>query len=181
MLVLFNVQIREGKYYRSLGDKNRMRLIPLEAPRGRVLDRNGKFLATNRPSYDITVSPEDVTENTIQLLAGLLSLEIETVKKRLKAPREYPFSPAVIQEDVGQKKAFEIEERLPELTGVFVQITGRRSYPYNNIASHLIGYIGKLNRKEYLKYNEDKSRYGYNSFVGRMGLEKIFDKIGVYA
>lgn len=175
LVALFIVQIHEGDYYRRLGDRNRMRLIPLEAPRGRVLDRHGKLLATNRPSYDLIISPEDTNDRALSALSEITGIDVEIIRKRLKAPREYPFSPSVIQEDIGQKMAFQIEERLAELAGVSVQVSGRRYYPYKDVGAHLIGYIGKLNRSEYLKFKSDKSRYGYNSYIGRRGFEKLFD------
>ncbi len=95
---LFYIQIVEGSYYRVLGDKNRLRLIPMEAPRGRVFDRHGNLLATNRPSYDVVATPEDLTEKGRHKLAELLDLPEEEIKKRLRAPREYPFAPALIQD-----------------------------------------------------------------------------------
>lgn len=172
---LFYTQVIQGSYYHTLGDKNRIRLIPLEAPRGRVFDRNGRLLATNRAAYDLVVIPEDMDRETVPALARLLKLSEQEVRDRLKAPREYPFAPAVVQEDVSRELAFLIEEHRPELSGVEIQVTGLRNYPYGLTGSHVIGFIGKINREEYLETRDNQDQFGLNSTIGRAGLEKIFD------
>jgi len=172
---LFHTQVIQGQYYMELGDKNRMRLIPVEAPRGRVFDRNGNLLATNRPAYDIVATPEDVTPDVIKTLSAMLTLSNEEIKKRLRSPREYPFAPAVISEDISQELAFKIEEMRPDLAGVEIRVSGLRFYPYGETAAHIIGFIGKINKQEYLDH-EEKGRYGFNSMIGRAGLEKLYDE-----
>lgn len=173
---LYRVQVLRGDYYRNLGEKNCVRLIPLDAPRGRVYDRNGKLLAMNRPSYDVVATPEDIRPEVFSRLARLLNLSEKVIRERMSAPREYPFAPAVIQEDILRELAFLIEERQPELSGVRIRVSGLRYYPYGATASHLIGFIGKINREEYRKFQDQKDCYGYNSLIGRTGLEKVFDK-----
>jgi penicillin-binding protein 2 len=172
---LFNIQVKQREYYQRLGDKNRIRLIPLEAPRGRVLDRHGRSMAINRASYDVIAMPEDVTGESLKELSDLLDIPLEVAQKRLKAPRESPFTPAVIAEDVGRDSAFKVEERQPYLHGISIRTSGRRSYPYGKVGSHMIGFIGKLTREEYLKYREDKDHFGYNSLIGKTGIERELD------
>lgn len=172
-LGLFQVQVIQGGNFRRQSEQNRIRLIPVEAPRGRVFDSKGKLLATNRPSYDIVATPEDVTPEVFPRLAKLLKLTEKDIRKQMSARREYPFAPAVIMGDVTRDLAFQIEERKPELPGVFVQISFRRFYPYEQTASHIIGFIGKIGETEYK--NADRARFGMNSLVGRSGIEKIYD------
>jgi penicillin-binding protein 2 len=172
-LGLFRTQVLQGRRYRHLGDQNRIRLIPLEAPRGRVFDRKGNLLAGNRASYEVVATPEDVTPEVFPLLAKLLKQRENEIRLRMSAAREYPFAPAVIQEDIPLELAFRIEEYMPELPGVSIRISSRRYYPYKETASHLIGYIGKINPDEYMQW--DRARFGMTSLVGRAGLEKIFD------
>jgi penicillin-binding protein 2 len=173
-LGLFQTQVIEGPHYRRLSEQNRIRLIPLEAPRGRVYDSKGKLLATNRPSYDIMATPEDVTPEVYPKLAKILDLPEGEIRKRMRNAREYPFTPAMIQEDVSKEQVFVIEEHRPDLPGVFVNIASIRYYPYGQTASHIIGYIGKINQEEYDQL--DRQRYGMNSLIGRSGLEKTFDE-----
>ncbi|MCM8775464.1 MAG: penicillin-binding protein 2 [Candidatus Omnitrophica bacterium] len=173
-LGLFRAQLLMGAYFRNLSEQNRIRLVPSEAPRGRVFDSKGNLLATNRPSYDVVAIPEDITPAVISRLGRLLGLKDFEVRKRLTAPREYPFAPAVIKEDISRTLAFQIEERRPELPGVSIRVSFLRSYPYKETASHLIGYIGKISPEEYQWL--DHKRYGLNSLIGRMGIERIFDE-----
>lgn len=173
---LFRVQVLKGDYYSNLGERNRVRLIALEAPRGRVFDRRGNLLATNRSSYDVVATPEDVTPEVFHRLAQILSLPEEEVRERMSAPREYPFAPALIAEDIPLEVVFRIEELRPDLPGVRIRISGMRFYPYGPTASHVIGYIGKINREEYEKYRDQRDRYGLNSLIGRMGIERLLDK-----
>ena len=173
-LGLFRVQVMDGRRFRQLGEQNRIRLVPLEAPRGRVFDRKGNLLATNRAAYDVVATPEDITAGVIERMAGILKLSEKEIHHRLRAPREYPFTPAVIQGDVGRELAFQIEERRPELPGVSIQTSFLRYYPYKETASHLIGFIGKVSQEEYAQL--DRERYGFNSLIGRSGIEKIYDE-----
>lgn len=170
---LFQAQVLEGRRYRKLSEQNRIRLIPMEAPRGRVFDIRGNLLATNRPSYDIVATPEDATPDLFSKLAALLKVPESIIRERMSAPREYPFAPAVIAEDISQELLHTVEQRRPELPGVEIQVSFLRYYPYAETASHVIGYIGKINQEEYSKF--DHERYGMNSMVGRFGMERIFD------
>lgn len=172
---LFHTQLVRGHYFYELSLRNHIRLIPLEAPRGQVFDQKHKLLATNRPSYNVVAIPEDVTPEVYPRLARLLNVTEKEIRQRMSAGREYPFAPSMIQEDVSQELAFRIEERQPELPGVSIHVAGIRSYPYGETASHVIGYIGAITRKEYDSL--DRKRFGMNSMIGRTGIEKVFDEL----
>ncbi|HXV28051.1 MAG TPA: penicillin-binding protein 2, partial [bacterium] len=172
-LGLFRAQVLTGRYYRELSEKNRIRLIPLEASRGRVFDRHGNLMATNRPSYDVVATPEDVTPEVFGRLGKLLKLPEKEIRLRMSASREYPFTPAVIKEDIPMDLVYRVEEHRPELPGVSIQMSSIRYYPHKETASHIIGYIGKINWEEYR--NADRERFGMTSYVGRAGIERIFD------
>ncbi|MFA7255412.1 MAG: penicillin-binding protein 2 [Candidatus Omnitrophota bacterium] len=172
-LGLFQTQVLRGSYYYELSKRNRVRLIPLEAPRGRVFDQKDRLLAANRSSYNIIAIPEDITPEVYPRLARVLEISEKEVRRRMSAGREYPFAPAVIMEDVPQELAFLIEERRPELPGVSVRVEGIRYYPYGETASHVIGYIGTVNQGE--SELMDRDRFGVNSQIGRAGIEKAFD------
>ena len=171
---LFQTQVVRGHYYYELSKRNRVRLIPLEAPRGRVLDQQKRLLATNRASYNVIAIPEDVTPEVYPRLAKLLEMPEKDIRRRMSAGREYPFAPAVIKEDISRELSFKVEERRPELPGVSIRVDGIRYYPYGETASHVIGYIGALTPQEYAVF--DRDRFGMNSKVGRAGIEKVFDE-----
>lgn len=171
---LFHTQVIRGPEFAQMSERNYIRLIPLEAPRGRIFDAQGRLLADNRPSFDIVAIPEDVRPDTFVKLAPILGLTPLEVRKRLSEKREYLFAPAIIVEDVGEEVAYQVEEHRPELPGVSVRVSGIRYYPYAKTGAHLAGYIGKINQSEYEK--SDRSRFGMTSMVGRAGLERTFDE-----
>lgn len=170
---LFRTQVLQGGEFRRLGEQNRIRLIPLEAARGKVLDIHGHALATNRVAYNLVATPEDVTPEVFSKLAEILDLSEKEIRRRMSSSREYPFAPAMIQPDITREQVFTLEELKPELPGVAIQVSGLRYYPYHVSASHLIGYIGKINQREYETL--DRDRFGMNSLIGRAGIEKIYD------
>lgn len=171
---LFNTQVLKARYYRSLSENNRIRLLPLEAPRGHVLDRKGRLLATNRASYHLLATPEDVDPQVFPELARLLQMPEKVIRDRMSAEREYPFEPVTLASDISRDLLFRIEEMRPELPGISIETRWIRYYPYKEVASHLIGYVGKISPNEYQQL--DRSRYGFNSLVGRTGIEKVFDQ-----
>lgn len=170
---LFQAQILKGGYYRNLSEENRIRLVPLEAPRGNVYDREARLLATNRPAHHLVATPEDVTPEVYPQLARLLKVSEEEIRERMSAEREYPFAPVVLAADIPKELLFQVEELRPELAGVSIQTDSIRSYPHGAVASHIIGYLGKTSPEEYR--TKDRARYGLNSWVGRTGIEKVFD------
>jgi len=170
---LFQTQVFQGGYYRNLSEENRIRLVPEEAPRGQVYDRAGKLLATNRASYHLVATPEDVTPDVYPELARLLKISEREVRERMSSPREYPFAPVVLLRDIPRELLFKVEELRPELPGVSIQTETIRSYPYGPVAAHIIGYLGKINQREY--ENGDRERFGMESLIGRSGIEKIYD------
>jgi len=174
-LGLFHTQVVRGHYFYELSKRNRIRLIPLEAPRGRVLDSKDRLLAANRPSYSVIAIPEDVTPEVYPRLAKWLEMPEKLIRRRMSAGRELPFAPAVIKEDISRELAFQIEEKRTDLPGVTIRTEGVRFYPYGETASHVIGYIGTINQKEYEGLDHD--RFGVNSKMGRAGIERAFDDL----
>ncbi len=170
---LFDIQVLKAGYYRNLSENNRIRLIPLEAPRGRVMDRAGRIFATTRPSYNLIATPEDITPEIYPRLAKLLHVTEKTIRERMSAEREYSFSPVVLAADIPKELLFQIEELHPELPGISIQTDWIRSYPNGSVASHVIGYLGKINEQEYKALGRDQ--FGMNALMGRTGIEKIFD------
>ncbi len=173
-LFLFNFQVLQGEYYRTLSEKNRIRLIRLEAPRGTIYDRNGTPLALTRPSLDVFIVPEDFNPDYTPLLAAILKMKVEDVEEKVRHLDDAPFVPVLLKRDVSKETAFKIEENKPTLTGVFIEVQGLRYYPEGNFASHVLGYLGKITLEEYRQQEEEKV-YHLNDWIGRSGIEKVFD------
>lgn len=174
VLTLYYVQVLRGSYYRQLSERNRIRLIRVEAPRGGIYDRNGVPLAKTRPSIDVFVVPEDFDLRDIPFLARALGLSHEGVEEKVSRPGDVPFMPVLVRRDVSKEVLFRLEERRPALEGVFAEVQGLRYYPEGGVASHILGYLGKITREEYQAQKEEI--YHLNAWVGRSGVERIFDR-----
>jgi len=169
---LFYTQILQGEYYADLSENNRIRLLPVDAPRGRIMDRNHAILAGNRPSYNVYMILHDFGRELSPWLEGVLKLPPGFLDEQFTAKKINPYLPFELKQDVPREAIFKIEEKKPELTGVYITVAGRRYYPLNERTAHLTGYLGKVTDPE---YREGQGKYGRNDFIGRAGVERIFD------
>lgn len=172
-LGLFQTQVIRGGYYRRASEQNRIRLIRLEAGRGNIYDRSGVLLATSRPAYHVYAIPEDFNPRDIPTLSRLLKLSETEIRRRLSSARHASFTPVLLKQDILKENAMQIEERRPELAGVFIQIGTIRAYPQGEVGGHVVGYIGKISREEYQTL--DPSVYHFGAWIGRTGIERVFD------
>ncbi len=170
---LFQTQVIRGGHYRKASEQNRIRLIRLEAPRGNIFDRSGNLIATSRPAYNVYAVPEDFDPRDIPNLSQLLDLPEDQIRFRVSQARFASFTPVLLKQDVSKEMAMQIEERRPELAGIFIQIGMIRTYPQKEVAAHIVGYIGKISREEYATL--DPSIYRYDTWIGRSGIERVFD------
>ena len=102
-LSLFRMQILQGSYYRALSQKNHVRLVYLEAARGKILDRNGKPIVTNRLSFNCTAflrESHDSVSQSIRRLAGLLNERPEDLKARFEKKRAGVYNTVLLAEDI---------------------------------------------------------------------------------
>ncbi len=172
---LFHMQILKGEYYKKLSEQNRIVIIPLKAPRGKIYDRNKKLLVDNRVSFDASLIYKDVKD--IEELASFLSDVLKTdekglVSKMLKA-KSRPFTPITIVEDIGRTNAIILEQYRIDYPGLMVTTKPKRNYIYGNVASGIVGYLGKISEEELDRFKT----YGYRmtDLVGKTGLEKRYN------
>jgi len=170
---LFHAQILKGDYYADLSENNRIRLLPLKAPRGQILDREGKVLAGNRPSYNVYIIPQDFNREYVNWLERLVKLGEGSLEEKLSSKKINPYLPLELKQDVAKEVVFQIQERKPDLTGVMISVEGRRFYPYKEKLGHVTGYIGKVSPQE---YQGGRGKYRLTDWLGRAGIEKVFDE-----
>ncbi|MGZ8394568.1 MAG: penicillin-binding protein 2 [Nitrospira sp.] len=175
-LQLWNLQIREGPYYRDLSENNRTRSVIMEPARGLIYDRNGVLLANNVPSFTLYVSLEDVTdrEGLIRQLTNLLGLDEALIRKKLAA-RGSKQLPRKVKDRLTLREATLIESHRLDLPGVMVQVESQRNYPGGTTASHLLGYVGEVSPEQLEKPEFSELHQG--SVVGQYGVEKFFDRL----
>jgi penicillin-binding protein 2 len=184
---LYYLQVMASDEYQVAAQANRIRVVPVEAPRGRILDRNGKVLVDNRISVQVTIDRTVITdldeaERTIVLteVAGALARSgtpktVEQLEKDLANPRYSPYVPVPVAGDVPEELKIWIDERSAELPGVAAERVAVRRYPYGQLAAHVIGYTGQIIEAEFEEKADSKKPYTLNDEIGKYGVEKIYE------
>jgi penicillin-binding protein 2 len=184
---LWYLQGLSSPKYEKLAQSNRIREIYLPAPRGRILDRNGKVLVGNRSAYTITVEPAELARSgqrraVIERLSALLStkaspLPVEDIEAKLDAAAGQ-LAPVAIAEDVPRDKVIFIYEHRDDFPAVEAEIRAVREYLLGPggggpLAPHILGYVAPVT-KELL---ESDDTYSLADKVGRDGVEQQYDKV----
>lgn len=174
---LWDLQIIKGSEYRVIQERNRLRVIDIPAPRGIIYDRNNKAFVRNVPSFDISVVKEDLPrdEETLSALGGLLGLDPDYIKKRLGSAYSKSFQPVKLKHDVSFEEVAKVEARKIDFPGLQVDVVNGREYIYGHSASHVIGYLGLLTMEQLR--SPEFSDVPRASFIGRFGVEKVYDNI----
>lgn len=175
-LRLFQLQILQGEEFEGIAQGNAVRLIRLEAPRGDILDREGRVMATARPAFGVTVMPSDLRarERTFAALGMLLDAEPEALGDKVGSPRgRRRFQSVRLAGDLTFDHRARLEAHLYALPGVTTDVRPRRDYVEGEFASHLLGTIGEI-RAEQLR---ERKFVGYRSgeVVGQSGVEKLLE------
>jgi len=174
IIKLYQIQIIQGPYYRELAEGNRIRLLSVSAPRGEVIDRQGKIMAKNRPSFTVSVIPfEGNREESLKLLSKIVNLSYTEIKKKIEeAPNN--LQPVNIILDANLEIISKIKELEDKLPGVLVTTNVIREYPNRTTASHILGYVGEVSKEEMKIFREYGVRMG--DIVGKMGIEREYQK-----
>jgi len=172
---LFYMQIIHGAYYHRQSMNNRIRIVPSDAPRGRILDRNGVILADNRMAFHVGVVAQDI-ENRKALfdyLGRVLDRDPAFLEKQFQRKKISSFAPVILAEDIPREMAVKIEEEKFGLPGLVIQQGFERFYPMGEAGSHVLGYVGKVDESQI----EDEDLYGYTplTLVGKTGIEKEYE------
>jgi penicillin-binding protein 2 len=171
-LRLFWLQILEGEDLRLRSMRNSVRNLVLEAPRGDIVDREGRVLATTRPAFRVRVIPNDIDEAglTYMMLGDLLAADAGALKKKVGRPTgRLRFKPVVIDGDLSYEHRARVETHRYALAGVVTDMTPRRDYLGASLAAHLLGTIGEIDAGELDE--EAFSDYRQGEIIGKFGLE----------
>ncbi len=178
---LYYLQIVKGEYYSERAENQRIRLIPIPAPRGAIFDRNGKILVDSRPTYNVTLSNEpikkiDVTDRLDDYARGL-NVDRQYVIERLnyiKSQRE--FDTLVLKENATIQDIAWVEAHTMEYPELRVELQPQRYYPHKEILAHVLGYVGEISPKELEKPEVREKGFRPGDIVGKGGLEEYYDE-----
>jgi len=181
---LFSLQINDNKKYLTLSDKNRIREWKLPPTRGNITDYFGNIIAGNLKVYQLHIIPEQVENfnyllSRLKVILNLSSKKIEKIKKKRKQLK--PWESLIVSENLSWDEFSKINNYLYELVGVKPVMTISRDYPFNDIYTHVLGYVSQPDKDDILSNKMIQEKFVPGIKIGKLGLEKTLenDLIGV--
>jgi penicillin-binding protein 2 len=177
-LVLLQVVRHED--LKAQAENNRTAVVPVVPNRGLILDRNGVVLATNYSAYTLEITPSKVPamETTLDALAQVLEItprDRRRFKKLMEESRNFESLP--IRTKLTEEEVARFAAQRYRFPGVEIKARLFRSYPFGELGSHVVGYIGRINKaeKERLEESEDGANYRGTEYIGKLGVEQSFE------
>jgi penicillin-binding protein 2 len=162
---------------REMSENNRLRFIPVAASRGVLLDRNGKIIVNNTPSFSLAVVPNEVKNKDYLLenLSKILKIDKgELLARWERAKGRAKYFPIVLVSGLTRDQVEYFEENALRLSGLEIEVKPVREYPEGVLASHLLGYIAEVSEKE-LEL-PDYSEFNSGDYIGKNGIERSYEK-----
>jgi len=180
-LRLFYLQVIRYSELNAAAESNRTAIVPIVPNRGVIMDRNGVVLATNYSAYTLEITPSKVVapvEEVIEQLSAIIDIQTRDKRRFKKQVDEsksidsVPIRTRLTDEEVARFAAQRY--RFP---GVEIRARLFRNYPYDQLASHVIGYIGRINTSEKAKIeeSEDAGNYRGTEYIGKLGVEQSYE------
>lgn len=180
---LWSLQVQSGDRYLVRAQSNQIRTIRLEAPRGLILDRDGRVLVDNTPSTSVKLWVADLPRKQryaiVRRLASVLNLApAELAKEVEERLRTDPLTPLTVKTAVHEEQVRYLKEHQREFRGVRIQHTYLREYRYGNLAAQVLGYVGEISAEdlEARQRQGQGARYAAGDKVGRSGVERTYDR-----
>ena len=177
---LWYLQVLSGDRYLAEANDNRVRQIKVQAPRGEVVDRQGRVLVDNRTGLAVKISPDKLPEGRERTklyarLGRVLGMRRESVRKRVREQlKVLPFSSAIVKQDVKLPTVMYLREHQDDFPAVAVERVFLRSYPHEQVGAHLFGTVGEVTRRQ---LKEERYRgVTQGDRVGQSGIEYSYDR-----
>jgi len=173
LIRLFDMQVMHGKLWKARAENNRLRRLPIEAPRGRIFDRNGFILAENRPSFQLLLFPDEVRDvgRTCLFLAraglGTAAGFQELLRRRIGNT----LAPQIVAESLSWQEVAAVRAHQSDHPELAVVDGFRRDYPYANLTGHAVGYLRQMLPAELAAH----PGVSPNSLVGATGAEALMN------
>ncbi len=174
-VAFFRTQVVQHERFRLRAEKNRLRIVPLMAPRGVIYDRNGLVIADNVPGYAIKLlAPSiDSLRAVLARFTAVVPLDSFQISGVLSRYRQAPYQPVVVLGTGSFETVSRLEERRAILPGLVIQSEPRRFYPDGQAVAHLVGYVGEVSQRDLDTDRFPGAQLG--TVVGRSGLEQEYD------
>ena len=181
-LRLVYLQLWRYQDFKAQAESNRTAIVPIVPNRGVIMDRNGIVLATNYSAYTLEITPSKVVEpldEVIEKLAELIDIQGRD-KRRFRKLREESksFESVPIRTRLSDEEVARFAAQRYRFPGVEIRARLFRNYPYSELASHVIGYIGRINQseKEKLEEQENVGNYRGTDYIGKLGVEQSYER-----
>ena len=173
----WELQVRNPELYAERAEQNRVKALPVLAPRGQILDRDGRIIVDNHSCFSLFLSRENLTPEHLKAISEGLHLDYADLVERVRRfDRTRPkYEPVIVKEELTPGELAFVEshrdsEEFPEMELIHAQ---RRLYPRNGLAAHFIGYIGEvseaeLNTLEFVRYRQ-------GDVIGKAGIERYYN------
>jgi len=175
---LLYLQIVKGEYFRKKSSNQSVRKLWVPALRGGIYDRNGVLIAGNKPAFNLDVNVDDLTKrqltNLVKQLASMLRKPENKIWSRLNPKKRLPYTDARLAENISFSNVIRVVERLNEIPEVEIRVRPLRYYPNGNFASHIIGYMSKVNPNHPKLLSRE---YSMHDRVGVSGIELIGENV----
>src|SRR5438552_1114896 len=175
---LWRLQVMQSEFYAGLAERNRVRTVPILAPRGKILDREGRVIVDNYPSFTALLLRDSLRDLSADadLIAKGLNMNPSEVKERIRRFAYMPqYKPIFLKDDITANELAFIESHRNELPELDTIMAHRRLYPRKGFMAHLVGYVGEvsedmLNQPQWEFYNP-------GDVVGRSGIELQYNQM----
>src|SRR5712692_3152670 len=174
----WGIQVRNPEFYSERAESNRIKAVPIVAPRGKILDRDGRVIVDNHSSYSVLLARANLKMEHLRPIADGLDLDYNDLVARINRFKSRPkYEPIVIKEELTTAEVAFVEahrdpEFFPEMEVFHAQ---KRLYPQNQLAAHLVGYTGEISEKELDQ--PEFAKYEQGDIVGKAGIERQYNDI----
>lgn len=177
LLGFWKLQVIDSDKYATLAERNRVREIPIIAPRGRMLDRDGRVLVDNRPSFSVLLIRDDMSQvdRHLAAISDGLGIPLDDLKTQIENAKDLPkFQPIIIKPEASPADIAYIESHRTDIPVLEMISVSRRRYLPDGFLSHAVGYVGEVSEHE-IEASNGKLRPG--DFAGKTGLERQYNDI----
>jgi penicillin-binding protein 2 len=179
LLGFWKLQVIDSDKYGQLAERNRVRSIPIIAPRGRMLDRDGRVLVDNYPSFSVLLLRDDPTEvdKNLPTIADGLGLSLDDVKDQLENTKNLPkFQPIVIKPEATPADVAFIESHRADIPILEMLMVQRRRYLPGGFMAHATGYVGEVSEAQ-IEDKDNKGKLRPGDVAGKSGLERQYNDV----
>jgi penicillin-binding protein 2 len=178
-LRLWALQVLAGDRYLAQANDNRVRTLRIDAPRGSIVDRNGRLIVENQPGWRVEIWPADLPKTwakekaELQALSRVTGVTVAEMLASLNKSKDDPLTPIVVERGIKRDQRFYLQENAAEFPGVHLQSSWLRRYPHQALAAQVLGYVGAISPDEY-KALQGKGYYPTDQ-IGQSGVESQYD------